>query len=287
MVHMSTSAKLGVGIGLRAPHVAEVLATRPAIGWLEVHAENYMGEGAPLAALERLRADYPLSVHGVGLSLGSAEALDHRHLSRLQRLITRLGPTLVSEHLSWSIAGGIYLNHLLPLPYTEETLAIVVQHVTHTQEVLQCRLLIENPSSYLRFAHSVIPEPEFLGELVQRTGCGLLCDVNNIYVSCYNLGGDPVAYLDALPARAVGEIHLAGHAVNDADGQTILIDDHGAPVSDAVWSLYDHALARFGPVPTLIEWDTNIPELAVLCAEAHTAECFFQRAEEAGYADVA
>jgi uncharacterized protein len=287
MVHMSTSAKLGVGIGLRAPHVAEVLATRPAIGWLEVHAENYMGEGAPLAALERLRADYPLSVHGVGLSLGSAEALDHRHLSRLQRLITRLGPTLVSEHLSWSIAGEIYLNHLLPLPYTEETLAIVVQHVTHTQEVLQCRLLIENPSSYLRFAHSVIPEPEFLGELVQRTGCGLLCDVNNIYVSCYNLGGDPVAYLDALPARAVGEIHLAGHAVNDADGQTIVIDDHGAPVSDAVWALYDHALARFGPVPTLIEWDTNIPELAVLCAEAHTAECFFQRAEEAGYADVA
>ena len=287
MVHMSTSAKLGVGIGLRAPHVAEVLATRPDIGWLEVHAENYMGEGAPLAALERLRADYPLSVHGVGLSLGSAEALDNRHLSRLQRLITRLEPALVSEHLSWSIAGGIYLNHLLPLPYTEETLAIVVQHVTHTQEVLQCRLLIENPSSYLRFAHSVIPEPEFLGELVQRTGCGLLCDVNNIYVSCCNLGGDPVAYLDVLPVRAVGEIHLAGHAVNDADGQTILIDDHGAPVSDAVWSLYDQTLARFGLAPTLIEWDTNIPELAVLCAEAHIAERFFQRTEEAGYASVA
>ena len=287
MVHMTMSTKLGVGIGLRAPHVAEMLATRPAIGWLEVHAENYMGEGAPLVALERLRADYPLSVHGVGLSLGSAEALDNRHLSRLQRLITRLQPALVSEHLSWSMAGGVYLNHLLPLPYTEETLAIVAQHVTHTQEVLQCRLLIENPSSYLRFAHSVIPEPEFLGELVQRTGCGLLCDVNNIYVSCCNLGGDPVAYLDALPARAVGEIHLAGHAVNDADGQTILIDDHGAPVSDAVWALYGHALARFGPVPTLIEWDTNIPELTVLCTEAHTAERFFQRAEEAGYAGVA
>ena len=287
MVHTSMSAKLGVGIGLRAPHVAEVLATRPAIGWLEVHAENYMGEGTPLAALERLRADYPLSVHGVGLSLGSAEALNNRHLSRLQRLMTRLEPAFVSEHLSWSIAGGIYLNHLLPLPYTEETLAIVAQHVIHTQEVLQCRLLIENPSSYLRFAHSVIPEPEFLGELVQRTGCGLLCDVNNIYVSCCNLGGDPVAYLEALPARAVGEMHLAGHAVNDADGQTILIDDHGAPVSDAVWALYGHALAHFGPVPTLIEWDTNIPELAVLCAEAHTAERFFQRAEEAGYAGVA
>jgi uncharacterized protein (UPF0276 family) len=276
-----------VGIGLRAPHVAEVLATRPAIGWLEVHAENYMGAGAPLTALERLRADYPLSVHGVGLSLGSAEALDNRHVARLHRLITRLEPALVSEHLSWSIAGGNYLNHLLPLPYTEETLAIVAQHVTYAQEVLQCRLLIENPSSYLRFAHSVIPEPEFLGELVRRTGCGLLCDVNNIHVSCRNLGGDPAAYLDALPAHAVGEIHLAGHAVNDADGQTVLIDDHGAPVSAAVWSLYGHALARFGPAPTLIEWDTNIPELAVLCAEAHTAERSMRRAEEAGYAGVA
>jgi uncharacterized protein (UPF0276 family) len=287
MVDTSTGLKLGVGIGLRAPHVAELLATRPAIGWLEVHAENYMGEGAPLAALERLRADYPLSVHGVGLSLGSAEALDNHHLSRLHRLITRLAPAFVSEHLSWSIAGGIYLNHLLPLPYTEETLAVVARHVTHTQEVLQCRLLIENPSSYLRFAHSIIPEPEFLGELVRRTDCGLLCDVNNIYVSCCNLGGAPVAYLNALPVPAVGEIHLAGHAANDADGQTILIDDHGAPVSDAVWALYDRALARFGPVPTLIEWDTNIPELAVLCAEAHTAERFVQRAEEAGYAGVA
>jgi uncharacterized protein len=287
MVHMSTNAKLGVGIGLRAPHVTEVLATRPAIGWLEVHAENYMGEGAPLAALERLRADYPLSLHGVGLSLGSAEALNNRHLSRLQRLVARLAPTFVSEHLSWSIAGGLYLNHLLPLPYTEETLEVVAQHVMHTQEVLQCRLLIENPSSYLRFVHSTIPEPEFLEELVRRTGCGLLCDVNNIYVSCGNLGGDPVAYLEALPAQAVGEIHLAGHAVNDTDGRAILIDDHGAPVSDAVWALYDHALARFGPVSTLIEWDTNIPELARLCAEAHTAERFWQRAEEAGYAGVA
>ena len=191
MVHMSTSSKLGVGIGLRAPHVAEVLATRPAIGWLEVHAENYMGEGAPLAALERLRADYPLSMHGVGLSLGSAEALNNRHLSRLQRLIARLEPALVSEHLSWSMAGGIYLNHLLPLPYTEETLVIVAQHVMHTQEVLQRRLLIENPSSYLRFAHSVIPEPEFLGELVRHTGCGLLCDVNNIYVAAAILGETP------------------------------------------------------------------------------------------------
>ncbi len=223
MVNMGSIPKLGVGIGLRAPHVAEVLGTRPAIGWFEVHAENYMAGGPPLAALEQLRADYPLSVHGVGLSLGSAAALDTRHLARLKTLLARLEPALVSEHLAWSMTGGIYLNHLLPLPYTEETLDIVVQHVRYAQEVLQGRLLIENPSSYLRFAHSVIPEPEFLGELVRRTGCGLLCDVNNIYVSCCNLGGDPVAYLEALPARAVGEIHLAGYAVNDADGQTIFL----------------------------------------------------------------
>ncbi len=287
MAHMGSIPKVGVGIGLRAPHIAEALATRPAIGWFEVHAENYMGGATPLAALERLRADYPLSVHGVGLSLGSAAALNNRHLSRLRTLLTRLEPALVSEHLSWSIAEGIYLNHLLPLPYTEETLEIIAQHVMHTQEVLQCRLLVENPSNYLRFAHSVIPEPEFLGELVRRTGCGLLCDVNNIYVSCWNLGGDPVAYLDALPAHAVSEIHLAGHAVNDADGQTILIDDHGAPVADAVWALYTHALSRFGPVPTLIEWDTNIPELAVLRSEAHTAERCIQRAEEVVYAGTA
>jgi uncharacterized protein (UPF0276 family) len=260
-----------VGIGLRGPHTAEVLATRPALGWLEVHAENYMGGGPPLAALERLRADYPLSVHGVGLSLGSAEALDGRHLQRLKRLIERFEPALISEHLSWSVAGGVYLNHLLPLPYTEETLACVARHVMQVQEVLQQRLLIENPSLYLRFAHSPIPEPEFLGALVQQTGCGLLCDVNNIYVSCANLGGAPTAYLEALPASAVEEIHLAGHAVNDADDRTVLIDDHGSPVCQAVWSLYRHALACFGPVPTLIEWDTNIPELAVLLREADTA----------------
>jgi len=171
--------------------MAEVLETRPAVGWLEVHAENYMGGGPGLAALTRLRADYPLSVHGVGLSLGSADALDERHLRRLKTLVHRLEPALVSGHLSWSMAGGVYLNHLLPLPYTEETLAYVVRHVTHAQEILQRRLLIENPSSYLRFRHSPIPEPEFLGELVRRTDCGLLCDVNNIYVSCTNLGGGP------------------------------------------------------------------------------------------------
>lgn len=287
MAHVSSHPTLGVGIGLRAPHVAEVLATRPALGWLEVHAENYMGGGPALVALEQLRSDYPLSIHGVGLSLGSAEALNTRHLARLRRLVQRLEPALVSEHLAWSIAEGLYLNHLLPLPYTEETLDIVAQHITQTQDVLQRRILLENPSNYLRFAHSVIPEPEFLSALVQRTGCGLLCDVNNIYVSSCNLGGDPVAYLDTLPAAAVGEIHLAGHAVNEADGQTIVIDDHGAPVVEAVWALYAEALVRYGPVSTLIEWDTNIPDLAVLRQEAHTATQYQQQAREHAYASVA
>jgi uncharacterized protein (UPF0276 family) len=267
--------------------MAEVLETRPAVGWLEVHAENYMAGGPALAALTRLRADYPLSVHGVGLSLGSADALDERHLRRFKTLVHRLEPALVSEHLSWSMAGGVSLNHLLPLPYTEETLAYVVRHVIHAQEVLQRRLLIENPSSYLRFRHSAIPEPEFLGELVRRTDCGLLCDVNNIYVSCTNLGGDPVAYLEALPAHHVVEIHLGGHAENDADGQRVLIDDHGAPVAEAVWALYVRALRCFGPVATLIEWDTHLPALGVLLREAQTAARFLCETEAARHTDAA
>ncbi len=287
MVGMGSIPQVGVGIGLRAPHLVEILATRPAIGWLEVHAENYMGGGPALAALTRLRADYPLSVHGVGLSLGSADVLDDRHLHRLKTLVHDLEPVFVSEHLSWSMVGGVYLNHLLPLPYTEETLEYVVCHVTHAQEVLQRRLLIENPSSYLRFLHAPMPEPEFLGEIVRRTECGLLCDVNNIYVSCRNLGGDPVAYLEALPTSHVGEIHLAGHTANDADGQTVLIDDHGAPVAEAVWALYAHALQRFGPVSTLIEWDTHIPALAVLLREAQTAARFLHAMEASPHADTA
>jgi hypothetical protein len=266
----------GCGIGLRAPHVAEVLEGRPAIGWLEVHAENYMGGGPALRALERLRADYPVSIHGVGLSLGSADGLDAAHLERLARLVERLQPALVSEHLSWSVTGGVYLNHLLPLPYTEETLDVLCAHVARVQERLGRSLLVENPSGYLRFRHSPIPEPQFLNELARRTGCGLLCDVNNVYVTCANLGGDPAAWLDALEPAAVGEIHLAGHAANDvgggnADGRTILIDDHGSPVADPVWSLYERALRRFGTTPTLIEWDTDVPPLAVLLAEAAKA----------------
>jgi uncharacterized protein (UPF0276 family) len=267
------------GIGLRAPHVAEVLASRPAVGWLEVHAENYMGGGPAARTLERVRRDYPVSVHGVGLSLGTASDVDTGHLERLAALVERVEPVLVSEHLSWSVAGGAYLNHLLPLPYDEEALAVVSEHVARVQDRLGRRLLVENPSSYLRFAHSPIPEPAFLNELARRTGCGLLCDVNNVYVSSVNLGDDPRAYLDAIEPAAVGEIHLAGHAVNDADGRPILIDDHGSRVAPAVWDLYARALARFGARPTLVEWDTDVPPLAVLLEEAATAGAMLRRWE--------
>jgi uncharacterized protein len=261
----------GCGIGLRAPHVAELLERRPAVDWLEIHAENYMGGGPAVRSLERLRADYPLSVHGVGLSLGSAAGIDGAHLERLARLVERLQPALVSEHLSWSVTGGAYLNHLLPLPYTDEALDVLCANVARAQDRLGRRLLVENPSGYLRFRDSSIPEPELLNALARRTGCGLLCDVNNVYVTCCNLGGDPTAWLDALDTAPVGEIHLAGHAVNDADGRTVLIDDHGSPVADPVWRLLAHALRRFGATPTLIEWDTDVPALDVLLGEAAKA----------------
>jgi uncharacterized protein (UPF0276 family) len=263
---------LGSGIGLRSRHVAEVMASPPPVGWFEVHAENYMDGGAAIRELERIRRDFPVAVHGVGLSLGTATGIDERHLLRLKALIDRIKPHLVSEHLSWSVVGGAYLNHLLPLPYDEETLTAVCENVDRAQDRLGRPLLIENPSGYLRFRHSSISEGEFLGELAHRTGCGILCDVNNLHVSAHNLGLDPYAYLDALPADRVGEIHLAGHSANDADGRRILIDDHGGPVGDAVWELYAKALQRFGPVPTLIEWDTNLPSLEELAAEAHRAD---------------
>jgi uncharacterized protein len=266
------AAELGCGIGLRSPHVAEVMATRPPIGWFEVHAENYMGGGPALRDLERIRRDYPVAVHGVGLSLGTATGVDDRHLRRLKSLVDRIGPCLISEHLSWSIVGGAYLNHLLPLPYSEDSLAVVCANLDRAQERLGHSLLIENPSSYLRFRHSPIPEAEFLSELSRRTGCGILCDVNNAYVSAHNLGFEPGAYLDALPPSAVRQIHLAGHSANDADGRRVLIDDHGSPVPSCVWELYARALERFGPVPTLIERDTNLPTLDELVAEARRAD---------------
>lgn len=267
-----------IGIGLRTPHVAAVRTTRPALSFLEVHAENYLADETALAALLDIRRDYPLSLHGVGLSLGSADGVDTEHLARIADLAVRTAPFLMSEHLSWSVTGGVYLNDLLPLPYTDEALAVVAANVERAQAALKRPLLIENPSAYLRFKHSTMAEPEFLAALARRTGCRLLCDVNNIHVTCTNLGLDPIAYIDALPADAVAEIHLAGHARVERDGATLLIDDHGAPVADEVWTLYRRAVVRFGTVPALVEWDRQLPRLPVLLAEARKAEAVSQRA---------
>ncbi len=260
------------GIGLRFPHHQAVVDTHPEVAWLEVHTENYMGGGTSLRCLETIRKDYPVSLHGVGLSLGSADGLDAAHLARVKGVVERIDPGLVSEHLSWSIVGGTYLADLLPLPMTEEALDVVCRHVDQTQACLKRRLLVENPSSYLRFRHSTIPEWEFMALVAKRTGCGILCDVNNIYVSACNHGWDASAYLAALPPSAIGEIHLAGHSVKQLDGgRTLRIDDHGSRVAPEVWALYAEALARFGPVPTLIEWDTDVPPLEVLMDQAARA----------------
>ncbi|HYN38800.1 MAG TPA: DUF692 domain-containing protein [Rhodospirillales bacterium] len=259
------------GIGWRAPHRAAILDTRPAVGFLEVHAENHMS-GRGRGELEPLRAQWPISVHGIGLSLGSAGGIDARHLDRLARLVAEIEPLFVSEHLSWSVDGDVYLNDLLPLPMTEEALAVVAPNVARAQDRLARPLLIENPSAYLRFAHSPIPEAEFLAELVRRTGCGLLVDVNNIFVTTHNTGGDAVAWMRALPPGAVAEIHLAGHAIADADGRPLLIDDHGSRVAPAVWALFATAVRLFPGAAPLIEWDTDLPELAVLLEEAAAAD---------------
>ena len=265
------------GIGLRAEHYDAVLETRPPVGWLEVHSENYFGAGGkPLDYLERIRAHYPLSLHGVGLSIGSTDPLDHRHLAKLKHLIRRFEPALVSEHLSWGSAGGRYLNDLLPLPYTKEALYHMVARVARVQDRLARPILLENPSSYLQYVESAIPEWEFLAELANRTGCGVLLDVNNVYVSARNHGFDPSAYLRAIPRPVVREIHLAGFTVNRFDDGELLVNTHNRPVWPAVWTLYRQAVQRFGPIPTLIEWDTDLPELAVLVDEARRADAILE-----------
>ncbi len=256
------------GIGLRAPHCRALITTRPDIGWVEVHSENYFGDGGqPHHFLERIRADYPLSLHGVGLGLGSIAPLDLGHLRKLEQVIRRYEPGLVSEHLAWNAAGGRHLNDLLPLPYTEEALAHICSRIDEAQQILGRQLLIENVSSYLQFRHSTIPEWEFLAEVSRRSGSAILLDVNNVYVNAVNHGFDPLTYIAAVPAAAVQEIHLAGFEATGA----CLIDTHGTPVAAEVWSLYREAVAHIGPRPTLIEWDTDIPPLEVLLTEASKA----------------
>ena len=266
------------GIGLKAQHMAALLEERPALGFLEVHAENYMGDGgAPHRWLAALAEHYALSVHGVGLSLGGDQPLDERHLDKLAKVVERYRPALVSEHLAWSAIDGRYLNDLLPIPYDEESLHVVANHVDQVQERLKRPILVENPAVYVAFDSS-LSEPQFLAELVRRTGCGLLLDVNNIYVSHRNVGLEIDAYFATLPAGCVGEIHLAGHHVRRIGNAELRIDDHGSKVCDAVWDLYRRAVARFGEVPALIEWDSDIPALPVLLEEAAKAEHHAQAA---------
>lgn len=263
--------RVTTGIGLRAPHLTEISNDRPSIGFLEIHAENYLAPTAALHTVERLRCDYPLSIHAVGLSLGSVDGLDEAHLDRVAALVERVEPMLVSDHLSWSSMGARYYNDLLPLPYTEEALAVVVRNVQRLQERLGRRVSIENPSCYLGFRHSTLSEPEFLAEVVRRSGCGLLLDANNVVVTAHNLRLDPAGWLKDLPVHAVTEYHLAGHAVNDADGEPVLIDDHGSRIDDRVFELFGEMVHRYGRRPTLVEWDTDIPALDVLLGEARRA----------------
>jgi uncharacterized protein (UPF0276 family) len=273
------------GIGLRFPHHDALLAAPASVGWLEIHPENYFGGGRPRHCLERLAERYPLSLHGVGLSLGSAEGPDSAHLKKLRELIDRFRPILVSEHVAWTAQGGIHLNDLLPLPYTAEALETLVANIGRTQDVLGRRILIENPSSYLSFTRSEMPEWDFVAAAVARSGCGLLLDLNNLYVSARNLGFDPATYLAAMPGDAIGEIHLAGHEVRHIEGAELRIDDHGSAVDEAVWSLYRRLVRKVGPRPTLIEWDSRIPPLAALVGEAAKADAILaELAAEARHA---
>lgn len=273
-----TSLPRDAGIGFKALHYEAILEERPALGFLEVHAENYMGAGGPAhARLARLRADYALSIHGVGLSIGGAGPLDEAHLARVAALCDRYEPESFSEHLAWSTHDGAFLNDLLPLPYTGETLARVCDHVDRVQERLGRRMLLENPSTYLAFEASTYGEADFLAEIARRTGCGLLLDVNNVFVSATNHATSPQAYLDAFPLHAVGELHLGGHAAEEIDGAPFLIDAHGTPVADPVWALFEAVVARAGPLPTLIEWDNDVPDFAVLHAEAARARSVLLR----------
>src|SRR6266478_9763678 len=273
---MSIPANLPIsaGVGFKPEHLGEILAAPQPIGFFEIHAENYMGAGGPPhAQLGALRERYALSVHGVGLSIGSTRPLNRDHLARLKTLCDRYAPESFSEHLAWSSHDEVYLNDLLPLPYTQRTVARVVEHVDEVQTVLGRQMLLENPSTYIRFSESTIPEVDFLAEVSRRTGCGLLLDINNVFVSAKNHGTQPLSYLDSFPLDQVKEIHLGGHdeEVDDV-GAPLLIDTHTSPVAEAVWTLYAHVIARAGALPTLIEWDNAVPDWPTLLAEAVAAQ---------------
>ena len=276
------------GVGLKADHFDVVLANSPSVGWFEVHAENYMSEGGPCHHfLERIRGEYPLSIHGVGLSIGSSEPPDKSHLARLRDLLSRYQPAVFSEHLAWSSHGGVFHNDLLPLPYTSETLDQVCSHIDQVQHFLGRPILLENPATYVRFATSTMGETDFIAAVIARTGCGLLLDVNNVYVSAFNHGFPPLDYIAALPLHTVREIHLAGHAMDrDKTGELLLIDAHDRTVTAEVWSLYEETLRLTGPKPTLIEWDANLPEWEVLFHQACLADELLDRKGEARYGGV-
>ena len=267
------------GVGLKPEHAADIRESARSVAFFEVHAENYMGDGgAPHAFLTAIRDRFPLSLHGVGLSIGGTQPLDRQHLARLQQLVARYRPGLFSEHLAWSSHNEVYLNDLLPVSYDEQTLTRVAAHVDQVQKVLGVRMLLENPSTYVAFESSTMSEIEFLSEVVARTGCGLLLDVNNVYISGINNRFDPFEYLEKFPVAAVGEIHLGGFAEDmDFDGSPLLIDAHSAPVAETVWALYERAIDRVGPVPTLIEWDDDVPAYSVLAAEAARADAVMER----------
>ena len=266
----------GPGLGFKPEHFAALRANPHPVEFIEIHAENYMGAGGPPhRMLDTLRADFSLSIHGVGLSIGGA-ALDKDHLARLKTLIDRYQPASFSEHLAWS-SHGVFLNDLLPLPYTEETLALVCDHIDQVQDTLGRTMLLENPSTYVLFEQSTNPEVEFLTRISRRTGCGLLLDVNNVFVSCTNHRADPRAYLSDFPMEKVGEIHLGGHAEEDLEDGPLLIDAHGSPVADPVWTLYAEVIARIGPRPTLIEWDNDVPDYQTLRDEALRAAAILNR----------
>ena len=274
---VSSPSALGAGIHFKPQHFQEIIETQPEVGWFEVHSENYMGRGGPsLKQLAALRARYPVSLHGVSLSLGSHGNLSQDHLSKLKKLIDWIEPVLISEHLAWSRLGATYLNDLLPLPYTAETLQILCDHIEQTQDFLQQQILIENPSTYITFKSSTREEADFLISAVQRTGCKLLLDINNVYVSAHNHGFDAQQYLAKIPRKCVGEIHLAGHCERQIGEHTLCIDDHGSRVKQEVWTLYQNYMKQHGPLPTMVEWDTDIPSLQTLVEEAQQAEQVMQ-----------